>query len=160
MQGRGERVTPLHGMPTLHFLLLCPEESVLSGACYRKYDELAAQNALQKGQNATQACIETFLQKDVNGGGMYLSNDLYAPAKALCPAVGEAMAQALSFSPIGAVMTGSGSCVAALFETPELCEWAKSRYYGKYRATVVKTVEPSQSKVWKNPFALNADEGK
>lgn len=156
MQGRGERVTPIHGIPKLHFLLIYPQTGVSAGACYQKYDELSAHNP-SIPQNFTEKCLAALREKDVNAGGMYLMNDLYAPAKTLCSDVGQAMSEALSFSPINAVMTGSGSCVAALFETPELCEWAKSRYYGKYKTMVVKTVEPSLIKTWKNPFALSVD---
>lgn len=156
MQGRGERITPIQGMPKLHFLLIYPQTGVSAGACYQKYDELLAQNP-SIPQNYTEKCLAALRENDVNVGGMYLMNDLYTPAKALCAEVGQAMAEALSFSPINAVMTGSGSCVAALFETPELCEWAKSRYFGKYKTMVVKTVEPSLIKAWRNPFALSAD---
>ena len=100
----------------------------------QKYDQLP--HTLQWKESATQGCIDALLKKDVNEGGRYLMNDLYAPAKALCAEVGQAMAEALSFSPINAVMTGSGSCVLALFETKELCEWAKSRYKGRFKTYV------------------------
>ena len=71
----------------------------------------------------------------------------------------------LMCSVLGAVMTGSGSAVLALFETRELCEWAKSRYKGKFRTYVVQTVIPDYTacgkKVasgWRNPFALSEEE--
>jgi len=64
-------------------------------------------------------------------------------------------AEAASFSPLGTVMTGSGSCVLALFETKELCEWAKSRYRGKFTAQVVKTVTPkNERKKTRNLYRL------
>jgi fructose-1,6-bisphosphatase-3 len=63
-------------------------------------------------------------------------------------------------------MTGSGSCVFALFETRELCEWAKSRYRGDFRAYVVKTVIPDYCGKgvksgffnFKDPYALTDEE--
>lgn len=157
MQGRGEQVTPLGKTPLLHFLLLCPNDGVSSGACYKKYDELALKSD-KKAESVTEKCIAALQNGDVNEGGRYLMNDLFPAASALCGAVEKAMEEALSFSPLGAVMTGSGSCVAALFETKELCEWAKSRYRGKFYATVVKTVDTIQeNKGWRNPFALQEE---
>ncbi len=40
-------------------------------------------------------------------------------------------------------MTGSGSAVYALFETKELCEWARSRYKGGLNCAVFNTVVPN-----------------
>ena len=56
-------------------------------------------------------------------------------------------------------MTGSGSAAFALFETRELAEWAKSRYRGKGRAFVAKSVYPQNIKPIGNPFVLSEGEG-
>ena len=89
-------------------------------------------------------------------------NDLYAPALHLNEDVKQAYGEAISFSPIGVTMSGSGSTVLALFDTPELCQWAQSRYWGKFRTYVVKTVIPNYTKTktfgWRNPFVLSAEE--
>ena len=86
-------------------------------------------------------------------------NDLYAPASSLCKDVEKALSEANSFSPLGAVMTGSGSAVLALFETEELCRWAKSRYVGKFKTQVIKTLDPqAEKRGWWFPFALRKDE--
>lgn len=155
MQGRGEKVTALTKMPTLYFLLLCPNDGVSAGACYKKYDELQACCTAKNAVNATDNCIAALQQNDINGVGRYVMNDLFPAASVLSASVARAMEEAQAFSPLGAVMTGSGSCVAALFETKELCEWAKSRYRGKFTAMIAKTVDPSlQDKGWKNPFTL------
>lgn len=161
MQGRGEKVTPLKIDQKLHFLLLCPNEGVSSKACYQKYDELP--RTLEWKENATEALIAALRQNKVNEGGRYLMNDLFVPALHLNSAVGTAKKEALSFSPLGATMTGSGSGVIALFETKELCEWAKSRYKGKSRAYVISTLTPDYTKTkksiaFRNPFALSEEE--
>lgn len=157
MQGRGEQITPLGQTPLLHFLLICPKDGVSSGACYKKYDELS-QNMAKKPQTITQKCISALQQGDTNEGGRCLTNDLFPAASALCDSVKTAMEEAISFSPLGAVMTGSGSCVAALFETKELCEWAKSRYRGKFSTIVTKTVDNTKKETaWRNPFALSVE---
>ena len=163
MQGRGEKVTPIKSKEKLHFLLLCPETSVSAGACYREYDKVEKVAAKNLG-NATENCIAALCQKDKHGIGRYLMNDLFAPAARLCGDVKKAYEEALSFSPLGAVMTGSGSCVLAMFETKELCEWAKSRYKGNFQAYVVQTLTPEYDKaakrasIWRNPFVLSEEE--
>ena len=153
MQGRGDKVTFLGIDETLHFLMLCPKSSVNTKACYQKYDELP--KTLEWRESYTDACIQNLCSHDKNGVGRYLTNDLYVPALHINPDVEKAFEEAKSFSPLGTVMTGSGSCVLALFETKELCEWAKSRYKGKFTAKVVKTVTPKKEKKgWKSPWSL------
>ena len=163
MQGRGEQVTSLAFDGKLHFLLLCPQTSVSAGGCYREYDRLNGEQNLSKNvKNATEKCIQALLKKDINDGGRYLTNDLFLPATHLNADVKTAFDEASSFSPLGVVMTGSGSCVLAWFENKELCEWAKSRYKGKFRAYVAETIIPDyQGKkvFWRNPFALGDLEG-
>lgn len=161
MQGRGEQVTTLPLKNKLHLLLLCPSSEVSAGACYRKYDELP--KTLEWKESATQGCIDALTEKNVNEGGRYLMNDLYIPALHLNPDVETAYNEAKSFSPLGVTMSGSGSCVFALFETKELCQWAHSRYKGKFRAYVAETVIPDYRKTkktfgFKNPFVLSDEE--
>ena len=157
MQGRGERITPLSIRTKLHMLLLCPNSSVSSGGCYKEYDNMHASGETPP-QGATEKLIAALRQNNANEVGRYLMNDLYLPATKCNPDVQKAYEEALAFSPLGAVMTGSGSCVLALFETKELCDWAKSRYKGKFRAYTVSTIDPIASKKkkgWRNPFILS-----
>lgn len=161
MQGRGELVTPLTISKKLYFLFLCPSSSVSSGACYKAYDKGLEKKGFS--EPSTEKCIEYLERGDLNGVGRYLTNDLYLPSTELNKEVQTAYEEALQFSPLGAVMTGSGSCVIALFETRELCEWAKSRYRGKFQAFVGATVIPDYRNAkrktgWRNPFVLSEEE--
>lgn len=165
MRGRGEIVTPVATETKLHLLLICPKSGVSAGACYRKYDELP--QTLQEREKYTESCIGALRQKDKNGVGRYLMNDLYVPALHLNPDVQAAYEQARSFSPLGVTMTGSGSAVLALFETKELCDWARSRYKGRFRTYVTETVVPDYTDTakkktglggWRNPFVLSEEE--
>ncbi len=152
MRGRGERLEKLACGEHLYMLMICPKSSVSSGDCYRRFDELSLGCP---NKTATETCIEALCRKDIEGLGKHLKNDLFAPAVTINADVQTAYEEALSFFPLGAVMTGSGSAVLALFETRELCEWAKSRYKGKFYTTVLKTVIPEKmNKGWKNPFTL------
>jgi len=140
MQGKGDKVTPLPITERLYLLLICPSSFVPSGACYQKYDELP--QTLQWRESYTENCIRALLENRKNEIGRYLTNDLYVPALHLNPDVEKAVAEALSFSPLGAGMTGSGSCAFAVFESKELCDWAKSRYKGEFYAITTRTVCP------------------
>lgn len=151
MRGKGERVERLEQgeFSALNFLLLCPKTPVSAGACYREYDKLGAQ-----GSSKTPQAITAYSRGDLQELGKLLSNDLFESAKTLNADVGRAYEELLSFSPLGVAMTGSGSCVFAMFESKELCEWAKSRYKGKFRAIVARSFEEGNSKALKNPFVL------
>jgi len=163
MQGRGERVTPVQANKTLYLLLICPKSSVSAGECYRKYDELPHTLAWRESQ--TENCIRALQENDLNGVGSSVVNDLYVPALHINADVQTAYEQALSFSPSGVGMSGSGSAVFALFETKELCDWAKSRYKGKFKIYTTKTVVPDYTGkkkkkfgLWRNPYRLSEDE--
>ncbi len=163
MQGRGERVSSIKADATLYLLLICPKSSVSTVECYRKYDELPHTLAWRESQ--TENCIRALIQKDINGVGASLTNDLYVPSLHVNAEVQTAYEQALSFSPIGACMSGSGSAVFALFETKELCDWAKSRYKGKFQTYTAKTVVPDYTGkrkkgfgFFRNPYRLSEDE--
>ncbi len=138
MQGKGEQITRLDVDTKLYVLLICPQANVSAGDCYKKYDEQAKK---EYGQY-TEKCIAALQEKDLNAVGRYLTNDLYEPALALCPDIKKAYDEALSFAPNGVVMTGSGSCVMALFDSKDLCEWARSRYKGLYEVYTAETVIP------------------
>ncbi len=158
MQGRGEKVTPISVDTTLNMLLLCPSSSVSAGACYRAYDESGINS--RNRAPITEAAIAALTQKTQNDVGRYVMNDLFEPAASLNDDVKTAYEELLSFSPLGVVMTGSGSCVIGLFETKELCQWAQSRYKGKFKAIVAKSVLPDyeRKKRWRNPFKLSDEE--
>ncbi len=157
MRGRGERLTETKITQRLNLLLLCPKSSVSTGACYQKYDELAIPFT---GGEYTESCISALEQNAVDEGGRYLTNALFPSATAINGEVQKAYEALLGLSPFGVSMTGSGSAVFAIFETKELCEWAKSRYKGKARAYVTRTIVPKleEKRFWKSPFALSDEE--
>ena len=159
MQGRGEKLTKLPIAQTLHILLLCPRTPISTKACFEAYDRMP--KTLQWTESATQNCIDAWMRGDVNAGGRYLMNELFTAASALNADTVTALETLKGFSPIGACMSGAGSSVFAVFETKELCEWAKSRYKGNARAFVVKTVAGQESKkksIFRNPFVLSGNE--
>ena len=107
---------------------------------------------------STQGAIDAYLNGDIAGLCEKMKNDLTLGATALNIDVEKGLQELKSFSPLGVGMTGSGSATFAVFETKELCEWAKTRYRGKFRAFVVKTQGREKKKSWTNPFLLSNDE--
>ncbi len=133
IRGRGEQVEPLGEPPMLNVLLLVPEERVSTAECYQKCDTYA------KSQPHTERALECLRAGNAEWAAKLFYNDLYPAAKELVPAVEEAFADLKHLSPWGVCMTGSGSGVFAVFETEELCKWARSRYRGKCRSYLLKT---------------------
>lgn len=152
MCGRGTELEVLPVNPRFSFLLLCPQTGVSAGQCYSAYDALGETHT-----PCTERAIGFMRSGNIRAFGKSLKNDLYPAAASLCGEVKTALQEAESFSPLGAAMTGSGSAVFALFETRELCEWAKSRYRGKFRAYTAETVNVKRKNV-RNPFVLTDEE--
>ena len=151
MRGRGEIVEPLGPVPALNFCLLCPSRGVSTKECYRKCDELPAEEA------RTENVLQLLRAGELGSAAELFGNGLYAAARELNSAVEETLSCLRAFSPLGASMTGSGSGVYAVFATPELCQWAKSRYRGRCRAYCLKAAEPNLKKI-KNPFVIGEEE--
>lgn len=154
MRGRGEKLEFLDGIAKMHFLLLCPRSEVSTAECYGKFDELPP-----PGAGRTERALE-LLRDQPMWAAKFFSNDLSPAAAQLNEDAAEALVALKRFSPAGASMTGSGSASFALFETRELCEWAKSRYRGKCRAFCADSILPRETerKEWRNPFALSEAE--
>lgn len=152
LRGRGELVQPLGEFPETYFLLICPKSGVSSAECYAVYDGL--EKATRPRTERVLSMLET---GNFEWAAKLFGNDLYPAAAGLNPDAERAFAQARSFSPSGAGMTGSGSASYACFTQPELCEWARSRYAGKFRVYCVKSVS-GKKKSWRNPFALGEEE--
>ncbi|MBO5526202.1 MAG: 4-(cytidine 5'-diphospho)-2-C-methyl-D-erythritol kinase [Clostridia bacterium] len=152
IEGRGEIVTPIPSERTLYLLLFLPKAEVSTPQCYALYDSIGRRS------EKTDVCVEAIAHGTVSEIAESFSNDLLLPAIEIAPEVQTAIDEAKLFSPLGVNMTGSGSVVYALFETRELCEWAQSRYKGKCRTIVTRTIVPKEAKEWGNPFRLSEEE--
>ena len=152
LQGRGERVEPLPFTP-LHFLILLPKEGVSTKEAYARFDELG-----QGGAHRTEEAVSLLCAGNTAWAAKCFGNDLFEAARSLEPSVGEAYLALKSLSPLGVSMTGSGSAVFACFESRELCLWAGSRYRGKCRKLIAKSIEPQMQRPIRNPFALGKEE--
>lgn len=155
MTGRGEEVRPFVCPMRLYMLLFLPGESVSSGECYAEYDRMPDPPRADSEQME-----RSLAAGDFGAVARNVYNALGAPSARLSGEVQKALEAAASFSPAAYAVTGSGSGVFALFESEELCRWAKSRYKGKMRTRVVKTVSPKDKGAGRfaSPFALTEEE--
>ncbi len=136
--GRGNEIAEINSALRPEFLIIAPHTPVSAAQCYKKYDELP--DGLRKNSEKAQAALEAGDYGALCGS---LYNALYAPARLLNADAERALYEALSFSPDGACMTGSGSAAFAVFPHEMLCRWAKSRYNGAFTAICAKTYIPS-----------------
>lgn len=155
LTGRGEKIQIIKSDKPLWFLLIMPKTSVSTPKCYKTYDLLPKDEKRFTGN-----AVEAYSVGDIFSLGKNLYNALALSAETLNADVKKAIEEGKSFSPLGCSMTGSGSCVFVMFENREFCEWAKSRYNGKFKTEIVKTVEDKDEKILYSPFALTEEEKK
>lgn len=136
--GRGERVQTIKSNLKLNFLLLVPKSGISTAQCYSLYDRLPHDRL-----NSEEA-VQALKNGDIAGLASSMNNALYAPAVKLNGDVETAFKELESFAPLGVNMTGSGSGVFAVFDSAELCAWAKSRYRGKFECIQLKSVIPKK----------------
>lgn len=136
LSGRGDKVYPLDCRLPLYFLVLLPEEGVSTAECYSLYDKLP------KCEFTSENAVSALSSGDIAGLAAGMNNALYLPATKLNPKIARAVKELESFSPLGVNMTGSGSAVFAIFESREMCEWAKSRYRGEFKCICLKSYIP------------------
>ncbi|MEG2189610.1 MAG: 4-(cytidine 5'-diphospho)-2-C-methyl-D-erythritol kinase [Christensenella sp.] len=125
-QGIGEKLVPFTNNCDFSYLLIKPQSGVSTAAAYKKYHELgivkpnitAAQNALEAGN-----AHEYFRTAQ---------NALMPAGIALCPQVGEILTDCAEYSADFAMMTGSGSCVFAVFSSEPSKQNAHAAFTEKY----------------------------
>lgn len=138
--GRGSQLSPFETDKTYYMLVVPQKKGVSSGECYQRFDLLdnfaspylgaeRMKNALISGNLAE---AEFF-------------NGLYAAATELQSEIGEALDEVKALSPTAAFMSGSGSSVVGIYETEELCEWARLKLKSKYPLCfVTRTLKKSE----------------
>jgi 4-diphosphocytidyl-2C-methyl-D-erythritol kinase len=141
ISGRGEIVKPVQSDLKLNLVALIPNTSVSTPACYKAYDSINC-----KSKPTSNAAEEALTKGNIQTLAESLSNSLFAPALHLNGDVGKAVVELKEFAPLGVNMTGSGSCVYALFENDQFCRYALSRYKGQFKILQLKTIIPKREK--------------
>lgn len=130
--GRGDTVKALASKLKAHLLLLVPNESVSTAECYSLFDRVGT-----VGGNSDRA------EKAVSEGNIKelagcICNALTGAATSLSSEIQKCISDLQEFAPLAVNMTGSGSGVYALFESKEMCQYARSRYRGKATAYILE----------------------
>lgn len=136
MRGRGDEVEYLENNMKLDILLLAPASGVSTAECFKLFDSSGTFGGSSDG------AVKALSEGDKYALAKNMGNSLVIPAKLISEDVRTAFNELSAFDPLAVNMTGSGSGVYALFENEQYCDYAKSRYRGKFRAYKLKTVIP------------------
>jgi 4-diphosphocytidyl-2-C-methyl-D-erythritol kinase len=119
VEGTGERVTPLGRLPAWWALVLRPPVAVATADAYRLLDvsrELAPAPSRPRTTSASLAAVDALQRSDFAALQASLVNDFEAPVGAAYPAVARALRALAAAGAAKPLLSGSGSCVFALFE--------------------------------------------
>ena len=108
MGGRGERLVPAE-VPPFHWVLVRLGFGVRSPDAYRWWDEDGGETG-----SDPDALLAAATAGDAEALGPLLFNDLERPVAARHPEIGEAARALIESGALGAIMSGSGSCVIGL----------------------------------------------
>ncbi len=123
LTGRGSVAKRFALANPLYILIAIPQDSVSTADVFKEFDK-GGYPAVGFDSQA----MEGALQTDISAyGKREVFNALYAPCAALNPRVAKLYGQLLSLGPRLVSMSGSGSAVYAVYDTPELCAWAASK---------------------------------
>lgn len=143
ISGRGEIVKPIESDLTLHMVVLVPSGGVSTAQCY------ALSDAQLKGGPMSERAENALVCGNLEEVAHSLNNDLYKAATLLNNGVEEAKAELEEFAPLGVNMTGSGSGVYAVMENEQFIRYLHSRYRGRHRLIITKTVIPkAEEQLW------------
>ncbi len=136
--GRGERVSPIDCAATFYLILALPEEGVSTGRCY------ALSDVYPEKRRTSSAVHRAICAGQLGNVGNSLSNGLYPAAAVINAQVREAADDLSSLGADGVNMTGSGSCVYALFTDKDARDRAFEKYRGSCRALKAQTIVPER----------------
>ena len=109
MEGRGEKVTPVGGIPDLSMVLVNPRVAVPTGPVFKALKTRRGVGVEKPSRFGDSASLLAYLKTT--------GNDLEAPAREIAPAVGEVLDALAACPGVGlARMSGSGATCFALFE--------------------------------------------
>ncbi|HBU13011.1 MAG TPA: 4-(cytidine 5'-diphospho)-2-C-methyl-D-erythritol kinase [Clostridiales bacterium] len=111
-QGVGEALFPLQNNCKFSYVLVKPECGVDTAAAYAAYHTLPTEPV------DVQGAAHALFAGDAQAYFASAGNALFSAGRALCPEVGRAVSDCRAQGARFAMMTGSGSCVFAVFDDP------------------------------------------
>ena len=148
VEGIGERVTRLTGLPSHWLALAHPGRALATPAVYAAWDASASLTAPKprptirrllalRGQESRTTAIGAL---DAAGWRDLVANDLESPATSLCPEVAGLREEFEATRALAVGMSGSGPTVYGVFATEKAARDAADRIDGRHARTwVVKT---------------------
>ncbi len=112
VEGKGEMITPLEPISGYTVGLFCPSVSVSTALAYR----MIKNEDFNRGPKPIEKLYEAYLARDL-GAIRTLSYNVFQ--KLICDAyeeIGRALSKAWETNPIVAQLTGTGSCIFAIYE--------------------------------------------
>jgi 4-diphosphocytidyl-2-C-methyl-D-erythritol kinase len=130
VEGTGERVTAVGSLPPWWTVVVRPPVDVATAAAYRMLDderEGAPQATRPRSTSASLDAVEALQRRDFNAVVALLGNDFERVVLRAFPDVARAHAALAEASGGRALLSGSGSCSFALFETQAPAREAAAR---------------------------------
>ena len=122
LRGRGERVQKLRMQGKLYFLLLFPKGGVNTAKCYKKYDSLP-----QQKQTDMDKLARSLRDMQLEQATSLMYNALQLPAIAINKNIEPSLKLLQNIGANAALVTGSGSCVYAVFLSYQACREAQRK---------------------------------
>jgi len=148
VEGTGERVTAVGALPPWWCVVAKPTASVATVEAYGLLDtarEAVRPPSRPRSESASLRAVEALQRGDLADLRRHMGNDFHDAICSAYPAIARARARLAEAGGAGAMLTGSGSCVFALFEGEV-----------QARAVAARLRDPSIDRVWAVPLAADA----
>lgn len=132
LTGRGTEIHPFVCKNKYYMCIVC-SSPINTKDCYITYDSIGSQNT----KSDVKACIKGLVENDLDLIKANCGNDLYDSAVKLLPDLEKVKREMDGLSPRCCFMSGSGSAVVCIFDTVELCMWAKDILQKKFHNVFV-----------------------
>jgi len=132
VEGTGERVTAVGALPAWWTVILRPAVEVETAQAYRLLDaarEQAPVPSRPRTSSATLRAVDALQRGDFKQVERALVNDFHAPVLAAYPPVARAHAAFVEAGASQTLLSGSGSCLFALFESEERARACAARLH-------------------------------
>lgn len=127
LKGRGELVESLDCDVKLYAVVVTADGGVNTTECFRRFDGFTDSGTDKMADDL----ISALKRGDYTSDMFY--NALTFAACSINPEIGKVLDDVKSLSPRAVSMSGSGSSVFGIFDTPELVLWASSKLKKKYK---------------------------
>jgi 4-diphosphocytidyl-2-C-methyl-D-erythritol kinase len=135
VEGRGEKITPLHIHSSVVFLLVKPPVSVYTRWAYESFDKLRIGELTKRAVDIKLFC-QTLNNKDFTSLNNMLTNDLEWVVIKKYPVVNEIKERLLEKGAILSAMSGSGPTVFGVFNSVETAKSASKVFIDCWTAVV------------------------